>query len=279
MSFSFECFAVTHIGNHRKSNEDNFYIGENISPEEQLSMSQIDIKSIHKEIKLDGTLNRIFAVSDGMGGHDYGEVASYIVTSALDEFSTEQSVRVCRSKSEKFEFIQAFQEMIDNTNLKINEFANEKNVFDNMGATLSGVIFFSDEAAPINIGDSTTFLFEKGKLQKMTRDDNESTMFEDNPSKKLVSNGKRLTKYFGLPSSNGVLTATISKPINLKSGQIYLIASDGLTDSLTENEISQIILAQKDNTENAVNILLENSLNNENGGRDNITIVLIKVSK
>ena len=279
MAFSFECYAVTHIGNQRKNNEDNFYIGEIISSEEQSSMSQTKIKSISKNIVATGTMNRVFAVSDGMGGHEFGEVASYIVANALGEFSIEQSAKLCCRKKEKFAYIQAFQEMIDQANLKINEFAINKDVAENMGATLSGIIIFSDEVVPFNIGDSTTFVYEKKTLRKLTTDDNEMTMFDGAASQKFEANGKRLTKYFGLPKSSGVLTATITKPAPLKLGQIYMIASDGLTDSLSHNKVSRIIGECTGSIETAANNLLREALSSKNGGHDNITIVMIKTTK
>jgi protein phosphatase len=279
MAYSYECFAVTHIGNERKNNEDNFFIGELISPNEQSLMSQFEIKSYTKSIVADGGKNRIIAVSDGMGGHEFGEVASYYVVNALDEFSFEHNQASCHNRKEKFEYIQSFQKMVNQTNQKINGFASNMNVADNMGATLSGVILFSDEVVTFNVGDSSTFVFERNKLRKLTTDDNEAEMIGSTRTMKLEVNGKRLTKYFGFPASSGVLTATISKPLSLKLGQIYVIVSDGLTDSLSQDSISLILAKNSDNIETAVNRLLAAALSKDGGGRDNITIVLLKITK
>ena len=279
MAFSIECFAITHIGNHRKNNEDNLYTGELILPDEQSSMSQTTNKAISKSIAVDGAQNRIFAVSDGMGGHEFGEVASFFAVNALSEFENGHKQPSCRKKKDKFAYIQAFQEMINQTNRKINEFAISENAAENMGATLSGVIAFADEIAPFNIGDSSTFIFEKNTLRKLTADDNEKSMLDGEEPRKLEAGGKRLTKYFGLPESNGVLTATISKPVPLKPGQTYIISTDGLTDSLSHNEISKILAENADSVENAVNSLMETALSADNGGRDNITIVMLKINK
>jgi protein phosphatase len=214
-----------------------------------------------------------------MGGHKYGKAASYIVVNALSEYAKGHRQPSCRNREEKFSYIQAFQEMINQVNQRIHEFAIKNDAAENMGATLSGVIVFSDEVAPFNIGDSSTYIFEKRALRKLTIDDNEAAMFENTPSEKLEASGKRLTKYFGLPKSSGVLTATISKPVPLKMGQIYLIASDGLTDCLSQNSIAQIIEDNINNMESAVNQLLKSSLRADGGGRDNITIVMIKIAK
>ena len=277
MAYSYECFAVTHIGNHRKNNEDSFYIGYLISFDEQSAMSQEENKSITKSVVSDGMENRIFAVSDGMGGHEFGEIASSIVVSALDEFLIRHNQKACHKRNEKFAYIQSFQEMIDQANKEINKSAIDENSTGNMGATLSGVIVFPDEVVPFNIGDSSTFIYEKGNLRKLTADDNEAEMIGSTSAKKLEADGKRLTKYFGLPESSGVLTATISKPVSLKLGQIFIIVTDGLTDSLSQGEITKIIDKNTNCIKAAVSKLLEEALIGVNRGRDNITVVMVKI--
>jgi len=274
---SIECFAVTHIGNFRKNSEDNFFIGEFLSKEEQLSISQTKNQSLSKSILTDEAENRVYAVSDGMGGHEFGEDASNIVVSTLGKFVANHKAKRCSRRKDKYAFIQAFQESVSMANQEINDFAANKSVNDNMGATLSGVILFSDEVVPFNIGDSSVFSIEGNNLCKHTVDDNEATLFNNNISKDDRLDGKRLTKYFGLPKTYGTLTATISQPIPIKTGQMFLIATDGLTDSLSQDMIADIIQNNSDCIENTVNALLREALNIENGGKDNITIVMLKI--
>ena len=277
MAFSFDCCAATHIGNRRKNNEDNFFIGDMLLPEEQTAMSQSGNKLVVKSSSSKGAENRLFAVSDGMGGHEFGEVASYIAMCALSEFSS--SGKLSRKRTDKFAYIQSFQDMIAQTNGKILEYAAENGADENMGATLSGLIAFNDEAAPFNIGDSSTLLYEGGALRKLTIDDNEKSMRLDADAAELMSGGRLLTKYFGLPRSSGILTAAISTPVSLKPGQVFIIASDGLTDYLSIDDMTQILTEHPTDSEETVNALIDSALNAENGGRDNITIVMISVSK
>ena len=277
MAFSFECLAATHIGNRRKNNEDNFYIGDMLLPDEQASMSQSENRLVIKNSSTTSAANRLFAVSDGMGGHEFGEVASFIAVTSIGEFA--DGGKASRKRADKFTYIQSFQDMIAQTNSKILDYAAANDADENMGATLSGLITFSDETAPFNIGDSSTFLFEGGTLQKLTTDDSESSMQWDVDAGELKAGGKLLTKYFGLPRSCGILTATISTPITLKSGQVYIITSDGLTDYLSDDDITQILTEHSADSEKAVNALIDSALNAENGGRDNITVVMISVTK
>jgi protein phosphatase len=276
VAFSFACCVVTHIGNRRKNNEDNFYIGDLLRPEEQAAMSQAGNKRVAKNHTADTTANRIFAVSDGMGGHAFGEVASYIVASALREFAAGRNPS--RRRADKFAYVRAFQNMVAQTNCKILDYAAANDAAENMGATLSGLIAFPDEVAPFNIGDSSTFLYEDSSLRKLTTDDNELSMFGDTDSSELKANGKRLTKYFGLPKSSGILTASISAPIPLKPGQMYIVTCDGLTDCLSGADIAQILQNHSGNLEETANALVECALRAENGGRDNITVAVIMIT-
>lgn len=279
MTYAFTCCATTHIGNRRVNNEDNFFIAELLSPEEQSSMSQTGTRVIQKRIYADGTVNRIYAVSDGMGGHKDGEVASSMVVEAIRNFSNQHQTRACFKRQDKFEYIQAFQQMIHKTNLDMLDCSAGENAIDNMGATLSGLITFADEAVVFNIGDSSTFIFENGVLRKLTIDDNEAEKFSGLEVEALEANGKRLTKYFGMSTSNGLLTARISPPTTLRVGQIFLIASDGLTENLSLDRMAEIIQQGKEDTAEISTQLIESALEAKNGGRDNITAVVLRVQK
>ena len=279
MTYAFTCCATTHIGNRRKNNEDNFFITEILSLEEQNSMSQTGSKVIQKSVYSDGTVNRIYAVSDGMGGHKNGEVASYMVVEAIRSFTEKHQTRACFRRQEKFDYIQAFQQMIHQTNQDMHGRSDGEREIDNMGATLSGLIAFADEAVAFNIGDSSTFLYEDGMLRKLTVDDNEAERFSGVEIAALEANGKRLTKYFGMSNSNGLLTARISPPIMLRVGQVFLIASDGLTDNLSLENMAEIIQKSRADPAETSTLLIESALNAENGGRDNITAVVLRVQK
>ncbi len=277
--YSIECVALSHIGNKRKNNEDNFFIGESLSPDEQKSMSPTENQAIQKNVFSDGTLNRVYAVSDGMGGHKNGEVASCMVVEAIKKFVGLHTEKPSFKHQDKFEFIQEFQKMIRQTNLDILDCSHGECELDNMGATLSGLIVFADEAVPFNIGDSSTFLYEDGVLRKLTVDDNEAERFSGIDITALEANGKRLTKYFGMAKSSGVLTARVSAPIPLRKEQIFLIASDGLTDNLSLSGMTEIIHGNEAEPKEILKRLTETALNVENGGRDNITVVVLKVHK
>lgn len=279
MAFCYECAAISHIGSRRKNHEDNFFIGELLTLDEQASLSQAGRKYIQKNLSADNSRNHIFAVSDGMGGHRDGEVASYMVADALRRFTASGRSKAFRRRQEKFRYIQDFQDMIWQTNRKMLECSGGDNEADHMGATLSGVILFADEIVPFNIGDSSTFLFQNNELRKLTVDDNGACWLEKNGRAEPEAKGRRLTKYFGLPESGGVLTAALSDPFAICEGQLLLISSDGLTDCLPDEKIAGVLADHSEDIKKTADILIENALASENGGRDNITAVVLKIKK
>ena len=91
--------------------------------------------------------------------------------------------------------------------------------------------------------------------------------------------GRRLTKYFGLPESGGMLAAAMSEPIPIRDGQIYLICTDGLTDSLATGEIKEILASYGSSVSETADRLIEKALVSDGGGRDNTTAVVLKIQK
>lgn len=277
--FLYTCCAVIHIGNYRTNQEDNFFVGELLTEEERGRMSQTTQRYVRKSLTSDNSRNRIFAVSDGMGGHRDGEIASYMAADALRQFTIEDQSKAFRRPKDKFAYIRDFQYMIRQTNRKMLTYSEKDGGEDAMGATLSGLIAFADEIVPFNIGDSVVFIYEGGRLRKLTVNDNEAAKFGENSGAAMIAGGRRLTKYFGLPESGGMLTAAMSKPIPICSGQMYLICSDGLTDSLSDREIEAVFSDCGNDASKTADRLMERALSAEGGGQDNITTVVVKIHK
>lgn len=281
-----ECCLVSHIGNKRSNHEDNFYLSDGIylTLEEQSQMSQSSEKYIAYNEKYAGTSQRIFAVSDGMGGHKGGEVASYMVTKSLQTFEEQLKQMPIESNKDKSECIKLFQNHIMQTNDMILKKAKEEDLIS-MGATLSGLICLGKEVVIFNIGDSSTFLYDSGELTKLTKDNNEAQLLIDmkmaDPTDyELLRKKRRLTKYFGLEKEYGLLTAQMTKPFELQGNKMFLICSDGLTDSLEQEEIKAILSQQNENIYLTAKMLINRALQegeNSRAGYDNTTLLLIRV--
>lgn len=193
----------------------------------------------------------VFAVFDGMGGEERGEMAAYIATKELCGFRFGKNIKsdlICFCKQ---------------VNRRICQYADE-NELSSMGTTAALLKFAKDRIYLCNIGDSKIFRFSKGNLQQLSFDHVCSSASPEKPP---------LSQNLGIPESEMIISPYITT-IDYHVGDLYLICSDGLTDMLTVFEIENLLLSEK---ENATAPLLKLAL--ENGGKDNITLILLHVKK
>ena len=230
--------ASTHKGLVREKNEDCFFI--------------------------DDQFYKLFIVADGMGGHKAGEIASHEAVeiikvemlSALSDDAIEETM--------KNSFIKA--------NEKIYKMAAESDDMDGMGTTLT-VMYVNDALLHFaHIGDSRAYFVGDSALEQITTD---HTLVEQ-----LILNGTLSREEAASHPNRNVITKavgvdkTLSMDYYVKNNekQRVLLCSDGLTDSLNDEEIFEVISCNATASE-AVNALVEES--NQKGGHDNITVVLI----
>jgi PPM family protein phosphatase len=206
----------------------------------------------------------IFAVADGMGGARAGEVASRL---AVETFSGERD----ESASPESQLAEVARE----ANRKIYGLAQEDSSRAGMGTTLTAVMVHDGELAIGHVGDSRAYRFRDGELERLTHD---HSLVEE-----LVRQGKIkpeeaethpqrsiITRALGPEPEVDVETLTYSA----RPGDVYLLCSDGLTGMVKEARIEET-LRESASLEDAGTKLVAQA--NENGGRDNITVVLFRV--
>jgi len=256
----------SHSGKIRENNEDmayanGLYFNNVMKPKYQLSKRQ-------------GGKFLVYSVCDGMGGESNGEIASMEAVKELETFC--KSIR--KSSKDLKQVVEGFKKYISETNQIIYEIwanANE----GRMGSTFAGLAFYKDQAIAINLGDSRVYYMRDGELNRLSKDHTEATRLY---SMGLISfdeidtHKKRhmLTRHFGVGPEEGIMEADYSEIIKPKKGDLFLLCSDGLTDMLTDNEISQL-LQKKISMEKLVFELIQGSL--EKGGRDNITAIVVRI--
>ncbi|GKU29327.1 PP2C family protein-serine/threonine phosphatase [Clostridium folliculivorans] len=282
-------YAISHIGKVRDSHEDNFL----------LDNGEIIDRSMQKNIKLQNGINSkqyvealcykdrtdtaIYAVCDGMGGHNSGEIASFIAVNSL----VKNRERIfCGFDIQ--DAIKNFQKYIETTNKNILMFCNEYPESYGMGSTLVSLLIKDNRAAIINLGDSSAFIYEKGTFSKVTKDHTEGQRLLElniiSPAE-LKKNKARniLTRYLGMNEEHGMPIGEVSNIFDISDEPTFLLCSDGLTDNVSENKIGQVISKiGKQNIEDIGKELLNNALcghEGEDKGSDNITIMLIKIEK
>ncbi|QQZ07991.1 Stp1/IreP family PP2C-type Ser/Thr phosphatase [Heyndrickxia vini] len=220
---------------------------------------------------VNSTGDRLAIVADGMGGHNAGDVASKMTVDFFyNEWEKSSEIDTAES-AEKW-----FSERVDKINKEILNHSRENTECEGMGTTLVAAICTNDFATIVNIGDSRCYIFNENGFKQITEDHslvNELVKTgiitkedaEHHPRKNLV------LKALGTEEK---IEADI-KTILIEEEDYLLLCSDGLSDKMTELQIKEIL--ENGNTiEEKAQTLID--LANENGGEDNITLILIKVA-
>lgn len=266
-----EAVCASHIGK-RPNHEDNFlFNGRYIDADTQAGMP--DKKFIL--FTSDSHANvRFFAVSDGMGGHNAGEVASRICVEKL--LMLEQTVR---GSTGIRDIVERTESAIAGINETVCEMGRNDAALKGMGATLVIFITCGSDYAVLNIGDSRAYHFDGNKLIRLTRDHTEGQRLLDlgllsREELKDFPARKNLNRYIGYGANGLILRADEYYP-HMESG-VVMLASDGITDFITETQIASILSSKKDIAE-AAHTLLERAVASDNS--DNATVMLIPVGR
>lgn len=208
----------------------------------------------------------LFAVADGMGGHQGGEVASATALEILE--------RTFRESATKEELLEA----VRRANAKVWDRAQLDDNLHGMGTTLTAAAVFSLEdggevVAVVNIGDSRTYLLRDGELIQLTTDHSfveEMVRAGEISAEEAESHPKRniLTRALGVePTVEPQVEEMTPRP-----GDRLLLCSDGLIRELNDNQIAAHLRKLKDPDEAAKELVAQAKAH---GGHDNITVVIV----
>lgn len=239
------------VGRIRDNNEDNFYFNGHTLGEKNNGLNRT------LSVKCRTSKPACFAVFDGMGGEECGELASYIAAATLDT-----RIRNLILFDPK-EFLEsACCAMSDAVYA-----AGQSLAVGRMGTTAAMLLLSMDKAYACNIGDSRVYLLRDGELLQISEDHVESLPPGSRQKK------ARLTQYLGVCKDELMLEPHIVT-YYIQPGDIFLLCSDGLTDMLANDEIRACI-TQHLNTKRMVSHLIDSA--NQHGGRDNTTALIIRI--
>lgn len=246
MRYQIHYTCWSHPGKLRNSNQDNFICDGRY----------MDMKDSCICFPLHGTKastsNPVFAVFDGMGGEECGEVAAYIAA------KNAASLRINGSTATTlFKFCRK-------ANQDICEYAALHNV-SAMGTTAAILAFTNKEITLCNIGDSKIFRFYSGILEQISKDHISVSPYGVKPP---------LLQNLGIPPDELIIEPYLAHG-TYNEGDLYLLCSDGLTDMVSKNEIAALLAANP--AEKAASLLFERAL--VNGGKDNITLILCEIER
>lgn len=212
-----------------------------------------------------GKLPNLFLVADGMGGHKAGEFAS--------RFTVDKIVENI-SKLQAEEPVTVLKEAMSDANRQLLSEAEADSKKAGMGTTVVAATVIGDRLYVANVGDSRLYIVNHDAIKQITRD---HSLVEE-----MVRMGEMdKEEARNHPDKNIITRAMGVLPevsvdffeIEVKPEDTVLMCSDGLTNMVDDDEIKRIVLGQRDIVEKAEK-LVETA--NNNGGKDNITVVLIE---
>jgi protein phosphatase len=215
----------------------------------------------------DGYLARspLFAIADGMGGAQAGEVASKIAVETLAAGMPEGPGSV----------EERLRTLVAGANLRIHELSTSGDEYSGMGTTLTLMHAGESEITLAHVGDSRGYRWRDGSLERLTTD---HTLVEE-----LVRQGRLTPEEASGHPQRSVITRALgperdvsADPLTVpaRAGDVYLLSSDGLTDMVPEPRIGELLGAAADLTAAARSLV---AAANDAGGRDNITVVLFRL--
>ena len=244
-------------GNIRSNHEDNLYVDQCILP--------LDNAGIENVISGELSSNecQMFAVFDGMGGESCGEVAAYIAADTIRSLSADRFLPNYNLKPEDDALTDPdryLDALCHEMNRRVCRYAKEHRI-RSMGTTMACILFMDQKAFFASIGDSRIYLIHERSVTQITTDHTFNSIFYAKPP---------LTQYLGIDEDETALLPGIgSIPINIDDR--YMICTDGVTDMLSEDDISNIIQGEQP-LEKCMSELKHRIL--QAGARDNSTAIL-----
>ena len=211
-----------------------------------------------------GNLPNLFAVADGMGGHNAGDYASsHAVRILVDEIREDTD----------YNPVKVIRHAIETANTEIIEQAQKDEKLRGMGTTMVVATIVGQYAYVANVGDSRLYVVNQ-EIRQITKD---HSLVEE-----MVRMGEMDKETARNHRDKNIITRAIGAvpevdvdffEINLDQEDEILMCTDGLTNMVEDADIRNIMLSQRDIAEQAERLV---KTANENGGKDNITVIVIK---
>jgi serine/threonine protein phosphatase PrpC len=262
-------YGLTDRGKVRPTNQDQFLIATLVKA------LQIERTSLPlPPVEYSSDRSHLFVVADGMGGHSAGEEASTLAIDSVETFVLETFKWFTQCKGREGDQVLAdFQGALAQANERLLAEADEHPEWYGMGTTLTLAYSLNEVLFIAHVGDSRCYLRRQGALHRLTTD---HTMAEE-----LVRRGALSAEEAAKHPWRHMITNAVGgtspevkvelHKLHLEAGDTILVCTDGLTGMVTEEEIAHI-LDSEDDLKQACARLVARA--NEEGGKDNITVVL-----
>jgi protein phosphatase len=224
----------------------------------------------------------LYVLADGMGGYNAGEVASGMATSLIadglqEAWSPRDAARLGRDQA-KAKSEQLIREHILRSNSAIFTTSQNNPECAGMGTTLVMGLFYDNFVTVAHIGDSRMYRLRGDRMEQITRD--HSLLQEQLDSGLITPEEAKMSQNKNLVTRALGIDPTVEPEIHVHEAQpddVYLLCSDGLSDMVEDEEIRLTLITLKSNPSLTVQQLVQAA--NDNGGRDNISAMLIRVAE
>ena len=235
----------------------------------------------HNEDSISGDADiGLLVLADGMGGYNAGEVASSLavktIVNQVREHLERENLRSVDAESGLARTSIILRDAIHRANKIIYQTAHTQAQCEGMGTTVVAALFFDNKVTIAHVGDSRLYRAQGGKFERITMD---HSLLQELVDRGLYSaeeaqraaNKNYVTRALGVEPSVEVEI----REIPVQKGEIYMLCSDGLSDMIEDDDIHLTINTFSANLDTVAKQLIQ--LANDNGGRDNISVLMAHV--
>jgi protein phosphatase len=236
-------YALSDVGRKRDHNEDSFLVREEVS---------------------------LFAVADGMGGHQAGEKASRMALETLASILKKPD-----NPENRDDVLAKLRDATQAAGAAIFDAAQADPTLQGMGTTMTSLWFHGGRAYLAHVGDSRAYLFRDGRAQQLS--DDHSWVSEQVRAGMMTEDEARDSKFRHIITRSVGFEREVlvdGAAIPVQAGDCYVICSDGLSNYVEGEELARLLTSRF--YRDVPRLLVE--LANDRGGDDNITVVLVHVA-
>jgi protein phosphatase len=271
-----DAFGLTDKGQKRDINEDQFLIAD---LSKSMLIHQTSLPKEDHQRMIGGSQGKLFVVADGMGGHRAGGVASTVAVTTVINYVLDIMPWFYRlDEAHEDDLMDELKLALERCQKNVQRAAQSDPKRFRMGTTLTVAYVLWPRIYVVHAGDSRCYLFRGPDLEQITRDHTIAQELED---KDILSAEKSVKTRWSrvLWNAIGGGTEELSPEVykaELQTGDTLLLCTDGLTRHLDDETIANQLMVQKADAQESAQHMV--SLANQEGGKDNITVVVARFS-
>ena len=223
------------------------------------------VREMNEDAFLDRNSDGLWVVADGMGGHDAGEVASEMITSAMGKIDIKQPLA---------DVVDTLEDTLLDVHHKIRAYARSHCEGRTMGSTVVSLFVRDSVGVCLWAGDSRLYRYRNNQLQPISHD---HSQVNEMLARGMINEEEAVNH----PASNVITRAVGASEtlyvditlVELQPNDVYLLCSDGLYGAIGEEQIANLLSLEE--METVTQNLIDQSL--EASARDNVTVIAVKV--